>query len=321
LSLLFEATALLCFTGALLLVARGLRRLLRWLRPPRRSGQTLLVQTLYGITLFLFAVPLVLATLQMHPQRISNRHGPERFGLDFESVRFHADGLELSGWYIPASDAERPVVLVAHGFNANKGNFLPAARLLHELGYAVFLFDFRGHGESAGRTVTLGAREALDVKAAHDWIARRFPGRTVHALGYSMGGAAVIAAAAQHGLFRRIALDSSFHSAEGVARATLLAPLGPLATPLWNLGCFWGWLWSGVDLREHRPGRLIPELAGKPLLLIHGKADGIIPYTETLLLHRASQERAELWLVENARHAESIQHREYPARLRRFFGD
>jgi hypothetical protein len=200
-----------------------------------------------------------------------------------------------------------------------KENFLPPAVLVHRLGYEVLTFDFRAHGDSEGHTVTFGFGEARDVKAAYDWLRERDPARPIYALAYSMGGSAVIHAAAEYGIFDKIALDSTFSSLEHVARATLLRHFGPLATPVWTLGRFWGWVWSGLDVGRHRPGERIRALTRHPLLLIHGTADGLAPHTETLRLYELAGRRAGLWLVDGMGHVQSLDHPEYRERLRRFF--
>jgi alpha-beta hydrolase superfamily lysophospholipase len=262
--------------------------------------------------------PFLLVTLQFHPLRVATVGTPGRWGLPYTDVTVTADGLRLAAWHVPAARAGRPVVLVTHGFNANRENFLPAVHLVHQLGYEVFIADFRAHGDSEGHTSTFGFREAADVKAAHDWIVTHRRGRPVYAVAYSMGGAAVVHAAARHGIFDKIVLDSTFASLEHVARATLLGFFGPLAGPIWTAGRFWGWVWSGVDVGDHEPGRHIRALASRPLLLIHGTADRLVPPGETLRLHALAGGRAELWLVEGAGHVQTLDHPDYRTRVARF---
>jgi pimeloyl-ACP methyl ester carboxylesterase len=282
-------------------------------------GRRVAARALHVVILLLVVFPFILVTLQLHPLRIMTAGTPGAVGLAYAEVRFAADGRWLAGWHIPAGRAEGPVVLIAHGFNANKENFLLPAVLVHQLGYDVVMFDFRAHGDSDGHTSTFGLAEARDVKAAHDWIRQSLPDRPVYALAYSMGGAAVVHAAAEYGLFDRMVLDSSFASLETVARGTLLRPFGPLATPLWTLGRAWAWVWAGVDLDTHRPGERIGALAGRPLLLIHGTGDRLVPHAETLRLYEATGHRADLWLVPGAGHVQAVDQPEYRERLRRFF--
>jgi fermentation-respiration switch protein FrsA (DUF1100 family) len=315
-SLIFDVLALALLMGLLLLISRGVR----WGLTRLIGEKKLLVRVLQVAIIVVLVFPFILTTAQLHPQRIASRGTPRDNGLDYRPVAFQSDGLRLSGWHIPAEDESKPIVLIAHGLNANKENFLLPAQLLHSAGHAVFLFDFRGHGDSQGRTVTFGIKEARDVKAAYDWLAAAYPSRPIYALGYSMGGAAVIRAAAEYGIFERIALDSTFSSTESVAKATVLRPFGPFKAVLWQLGRFWAWVWTGEDFAEHQPAQDLARLKDRSILLIHGTADGLIPHTETLRLQDSAARNAELWLVEGANHVQSIMTADYQRRLAEFFG-
>jgi len=317
--LAFDVAALGLIIVGLRLFDAGMKRGLARLIPQDTRLRRGTTRTLHALIVLGVGFPFLLVTLQFHPQRIAPGGTPKNVGLDYRDVAFTADGLRLSGWFIPAREPRRPVVLVAHGFNANKENFLVPVVLVNQLGYDALLFDFRAHGASGGRASTFGLEEAADVKAAHDWIRRTHPGRPVYALAYSMGASATVHAAAAHGLFERRVLDSTFGDLERVARATLLRPFGPLARPLWNVGRFWGWVWTGADVDRHRPERVIRALADRPLLLIHGTRDRLIPHTETLRLYEATGRRAELWLVPDGDHVQTVDHPEYRDRLRAFF--
>src|SRR5256885_290976 len=80
-----------------------------------------------------------------------------------ESVHFAArDGISLSGWFVPCPGAKQAVALL-HGHQASRRQMLARARLLHEHGLAVLLYDARGHGESAGELVSIGWFETRDL--------------------------------------------------------------------------------------------------------------------------------------------------------------
>lgn len=57
---------------------------------------------------------------------------------------------------------------------------------LHDAGYNVLLFDFRGHGGSDPRPTTIGPKEVLDVRAALDWLEAKGVGDPVAGLGMSL---------------------------------------------------------------------------------------------------------------------------------------
>jgi alpha/beta hydrolase fold len=61
------------------------------------------------------------------------------------------DGLRLSGvWYPGAKGKSSDVVMMLHnwGESMSKGDWSSLAQALHQKGFAVLMFDFRGHGKS-----------------------------------------------------------------------------------------------------------------------------------------------------------------------------
>ena len=136
---------------------RGLRSALpapRWLRRPG-------LLCAHG-GLFALGLPLI----AIHPPHTTPESAPDALGLAYEAVRLGtADGLGLAGWLVPAG-AARGNVLFCHGHGRNRGQGLSLLPTLHRLGLNVLAFDFRGHGDSDGRTATFGRREVQDVLAA-----------------------------------------------------------------------------------------------------------------------------------------------------------
>ena len=76
-------------------------------------------------------------------------------GRPFEDVTFSSsDGVELHGWFFPASASSARgslAILICHGNAGNICHRLEMCEVLLETGAGVFLFDYRGYGRSAGR--------------------------------------------------------------------------------------------------------------------------------------------------------------------------
>jgi uncharacterized protein len=315
---LFDVIALSLCLGAVHLLDFGIRWCLRKFVGDGTLWRNGIVQLIRLFLILLVAFPFLLVAVSIHPQRIACHGTPERFGLRFETVVLQSEGIPLEAWYVPGRTDSGGVVLVAHGLGANKENFLLPVLGLHAMGYPTLIFDFRAHGNSGGLTTTFGLRESEDVKAAHDWLVQRHPGRPICAVGYSMGGAAVARAAHQYGIFERIVLDSTFSDFRNIAQRRILRYFGPLQSFAWIQGRFWAWFWTGADLAENCPASYAESLVNKPVLLIHGKADPLIPWMESVRMQRVLNMRPELWLVEGAGHAETVMAPDYEARLRRF---
>jgi len=80
--------------------------------------------------------------------------------------------LNLAGWFFPLNN-NRGTVLACHGVGANRADILEFIVILQDAGFQVLCFDFRGHGESDGHTVSYGFRERQDVLGAWDHLMTR----------------------------------------------------------------------------------------------------------------------------------------------------
>lgn len=108
-------------------------------------------------------------------------------------VRFASGDLQLSGTLIsPLAGQRHPAVVLVHGSGpANRESILPFARFLVRHGVAVFGYDKRGVGESAGDWTTASFEElAADVVAAFEYLKTRsdIDGGQIGLLGVSQAG-------------------------------------------------------------------------------------------------------------------------------------
>lgn len=147
-----------------------------------------------------------------------------------------ASGATLRGWWVPAAvsgqdGAKRGGVVLMHGVRANRLQMLERARVLHDQGYAVLLFDFQAHGESTGARITFGKLESVDAAAAVQFMRARES--RVAAIGVSLGGAAALVGVDP------LAVDAlvlgSVYPDIGAALSNRLrvqlGPFGPVAAP------------------------------------------------------------------------------------------
>lgn len=126
-----------------------------------------------------------------HPYRPLET-SPAGLGREFTDTRFTTiDDVELHGWFFPA-DTNSPRAhlsfLICHGNAGNISHRLELCAALLETGAAVFVFDYRGYGQSQGRPSEQGTYR--DAQAAHAWLRQQgFSGRNIIAYGESLGGA------------------------------------------------------------------------------------------------------------------------------------
>lgn len=107
-------------------------------------------------------------------------------------VYFNAkDGTRLCGiWDLPSNKIHK-VIILAHGITVDKdedGVFTSLSNLLRENSYAVFRFDFRGHGESQGNSIDMTITgEISDLESAYDYVKSQGY-KEVGLVGASFGG-------------------------------------------------------------------------------------------------------------------------------------
>jgi fermentation-respiration switch protein FrsA (DUF1100 family) len=219
----------------------------------------------------------------------------------YEEVSFRtADGLKLSGWWLPRPSSRRVVVGLA-GHRSPKSDMLGIGSGLWRAGNNVLIFDWRSRGQSDIAQHSLAYYELRDAEAAAEYALGRAPGARLGLIGYSMGASVAILLAAQSAAVRAVVADSPFTGiaevvAHNAARRRLPARLVvPMADAL--TGWRYGYRFGAV-----RPIEAIAAVSPRPLLLIHGGADTLIPTSHAHELFAAAREPKELWIVEGIEH-------------------
>ena len=199
---------------------------------------------------------------------------PRLLGVRVEDASFEAsDGVRLHGWWLTseraAAGSMNPVLLWCHGNAGNITGRAAHAQTLADLGLSVFLFDYRGYGRSDGRPSEQGLNR--DAEAAYRYLVadRQVDPRRIILLGRSLGSAPAswLASKVEHA---GLVLVSPFPSARAMVR----------------------WMFAGLPVDWLMRTRLDVssnlQHRRRPLLVIHGERDAIVP----LFMGRAVFEHA-----------------------------
>lgn len=207
------------------------------------------------------------------------------------------DGLRLHAWFMPARNLppgeQAPAILHVHGNAGNISSHQSFSDFLTLRGFHVLIFDYRNYGRSdPGRTrrpqLLADTRAALDALLARPEVD---PDR-VGVLGVSLGTAFALETAAADTRVRAVATVSAFSGWQSIA-SDILPIVGPLL------------IRPGVDATT-----AAPRLADRPLLIMHGERDEIIPLRHAAIIHAAAIQAgvpAELWTHPRGDHNSFLQ--------------
>ncbi|EOT8831995.1 alpha/beta hydrolase [Escherichia fergusonii] len=252
-----------------------------------------IVFILFVILFCVYLLPRIAINFFYYPD--DKIYGPDPWSA--ESVEFTAkDGTRLHGWFIPSATgpAENAIATVihAHGNAGNMSAHWPLVSWLPERNFNVFMFDYRGFGKSKGRPSQAGLLD--DTQSAINVVRHRSdvnPQRLV-LFGQSIGGANMISALGngdREGI-RAVILDSTFASYSSIANQMIPG--------------------SGFFMDDsYNAERFIAEVSPIPVLIIHGKADRVIPWEQSERLYDLTREPKQKIILPDGEHIDAFSER------------
>ena len=239
-----------------------------------------------------------------------------------EAVHIHSStGIDLQGRFFAGQNRE--LVVLASGYGDTQDQMLPFAEFLHRSGFNVLTFNSRARATSGGEYVTVGALEPRDLISVVDFAAHRpevDPDR-IGVLGVSLGGATVILGAAADKQIRAVVDDCGFSDASSAIAASFqhfihLPPMPFAPITVWIASYR-----AGIDVARVRPVDVIAQISPRPILIIHGLDDYVVPIANSERNFAAAREPKELWLVRGAKHAQShtVEKEQYEQKVVNFF--
>ncbi|EHJ4130517.1 alpha/beta hydrolase [Escherichia fergusonii] len=252
-----------------------------------------IVFILFVILFCVYLLPRIAINFFYYPD--DKIYGPDPWSA--ESVEFTAkDGTRLHGWFIPSATgpAENAIATVihAHGNAGNMSAHWPLVSWLPERNFNVFMFDYRGFGKSKGRPSQAGLLD--DTQSAINVVRHRSdvnPQRLV-LFGQSIGGANMVSALGngdREGI-RAVILDSTFASYSSIANQMIPG--------------------SGFFMDDsYNAERFIAEVSPIPVLIIHGKADRVIPWEQGERLYDLTREPKQKINLPDGEHIDAFSER------------
>ena len=177
------------------------------------------------------------------------------------------DGKKLHGLLFK-SDSSKGLIFYLHGNAGNLASWGEAASAYTDLGYDVFMLDYRGYGKSEG---TIESQEQLfhDVQIAYDSLKTKYYESDIVILGYSIGTGIASSIAARN-TPRILILQAPFYSMSDMMEKQF----------------------SFIPkflLRYEFPNNEFLKKCTIPVVIFHGRDDEIIPYESSERLLKETQ--------------------------------
>ena len=264
----------------------------RW--PKTKTPFLILTSGLGVLLLFVFVIaPFIFSHILTHassrPTDREIKTSALKAEIAFQEAQFiSADGVKLSGWYLPRENSPATIIY-CHGLFRSRLEMLERAEAFDQLGYAGLLMDFRGHGNSSAAMTSMGYLERLDIIGAVHYLRDSLHIQTpIVVYGVSMGAAAALLAAAEEPQIAGLIIDSSFLSFDETithhAKLFFNLPKFPVASALilftkWRVG----FTPENFDLQ-----RAVQKIGDRPILFMAGAEDTRMPPEIAQTLYGAS---------------------------------
>ena len=190
-----------------------------------------------------------------------------------------SDGIKLESWYAKSDSIAKGTVIMFHGHGASKSGQIKEATAFHNMGWNVFLTDFRAHGNSEGEVCTVGVNESKDVKSAYDFIKSKGE-KNIVLYGISLGASTILTTFNRFPIRpAKVILEMPFGTLLDGVEGRLkimhipLEPMGVLLT-------FWGGIEQGFWAFSHSPENYANNISC-PVLLQWGINDPRVTERET----------------------------------------
>ncbi len=202
------------------------------------------------------------------------------------------DGQKIQSWYFAPTDPQKPTIIYFHG---NAGNYAQRIyKAIHyiEKGYGVLLAEYRGYGGNDGDISEVGLY--LDARAQINWLLKEksLSETDIVIYGESIGSGIAVEMATEYKAHALI-LETPFSSLYDIASSRyFFLPVKYLLKDKY------------MNIEKIRSINM-------PLLIMHGRADNVIPFAFAEKLYKHANQPKKLIVFPDANHNNLYEYRAF----------
>lgn len=234
----------------------------------------------------------------------------------YKQVKIESNAV-LDAWHSKVNNA-KGTVLLCHGYGGEKSTLNNYAKMFKYMGYNTLQVDFMGAGASSDSVVTIGYKEAVNVKDAFNYLQSQGE-QNIIGFGVSMGSVSLLKAYQDYKLpFKSMILECPFGSMLETVKARFDL-VGVTPFPLAHLLTFWGGAINGFNAFSLNPVDYAKSV-DIPVLLMSGDKDEYVSLDEIDAIYNNLQGEKQKHIIHNAQHENYVSgfQNEWLAQVRKF---
>lgn len=214
-----------------------------------------------------------------------------------------SDGYLIHGDFIPNQSIDK-IMVICHGHKSNREAAIKYSRIYYDLGYSLFIYDHRSHGDNQRTYVTMGYKESQDLNQIIDLLKNEYPNCPIALSGVSMGAATTLLLTQYRQDITFIVSDCAYASLKNMCYDIIKKH----HTPPWTLYPFLHMVMKnkyGFSFKQTSPKDVLKN-NNVPILFIHGEKDETVKLYNVYELYNATKGYKELCIIKDAGHGRSI---------------
>lgn len=213
----------------------------------------------------------------------------------FEEMNIKSfDGASLNGLLFTAENS-KGLIFYLHGNAGNLEDWGDIAKIYTNLGYDIFILDYRSFGKSEGE---IANEEQLnkDISIVYKTLSKRYPENKIVITGYSIGSgfAAILASENKP---KALILQSPYYSFTELSSGRV--PFFPNFMKKFQLDTY----------------KYLPKIK-VPIYIFHGKEDQLIPFEDSVRLNRIIKSNGHFYPLYNQSHNAMNENKEFQNQLK-----